>query len=438
LGQLNNVLSEILVDINEMIEYVHSAFKIREAKGEQLDHLGDLKGIPRLKQTFAQGSQIFTGNLGYVVPAGTIVENSTTSRRFSTQSSFDLSLNSLVEVWISVNTQDDTTYNLIAGGDTFTYTSGTGATDASIISGIASAINSNLDTELEVEDLGSSLRIYSPSYTPFSTVAGEGVFAEKGSVLAYVYATETGDDSSGINSVTKLVFGNINLEATYNPFSMIAGQDAEEDEDYRVRLLSPAAIEGNATVPAIAGKVRAIEGVSYALVEHNPTSEQVGDLLPYNTHVIVQGGSDQDIVETLFYVVGAGGPLYGNTEIPYVYEGQSYPMRFSRPSGNFMAIRVTYSRYEEEEFDSLNASDNIRSIVESHINDLGIGVDIIPGRVESALYRGLSGLGDITVEVQDIPSAGAVTDGVWQSNTMPIASTEFAQTSLVDIYISEV
>jgi len=51
LGQLNNVLSEILVDINEMIEYVHSAFKIREAKGEQLDHLSNIHRKLRVRCT---------------------------------------------------------------------------------------------------------------------------------------------------------------------------------------------------------------------------------------------------------------------------------------------------------------------------------------------------------------------------------------------------
>lgn len=437
LGQLVQCICEQQTKLNELTEIVFSSRDIDSAYGSQLDIIGALKDIERLPSSPSQGYQLFSGDADTVIPSNTIVENTTTKDRYATRVSYTISALSVVSGTLSVNTVTDSTiYSVSVSGTLYSIDSGVGATEDSILTALESDINSDVDAIVTAEKVGATLVLTSPTYSVFSLVFTTDLTFDAGTVLGYVYAQNTGPQSSAISSVTKIVTPVLGLDETINPYTYTVGSNRELDEDYRIRLKDPSTIVGKATVPAILAAVRNTTGVSYATLEYNNTMSMVGDLPQKSFHVIVDGGIDANIADTIFDVGGCSIYTYGTTEVVVVDEGQSHTIRFSRPTGQFIAVRVTYSLYDEE-----TPPDGLETLIQQavygHINSLGIGVDVIPGRVMKPIYDTTSGVGDMTIEVQTIPSSGSTPSGTWSSNSIAIPSTQFAQSGLVDIIVVE-
>jgi len=86
---------------------------------------------------------------------------------------------------------------------------------------------------------------------------------------------------------------------------------------------------------SIKSPVLMVDGVRSAEVLHNNTSVTDERGIPaHSVEVIVDGGSDEDIAETLFHCVPAGTGMHGNTGVIHESDvtGMGYAIRFSRPT----------------------------------------------------------------------------------------------------------
>lgn len=438
LGQTTQAWSEREVLLYELLEIVHSARNINQAYGIQLDYLGLLKNTDRQPAAYTQGYQIFTGDLGTTIPANTRVRNTSTSLEYVTATGYQVSNLSLVGASVAVGTvADSTTYTLNVGSTSYTYTSGVSATSAAILAGIKAEIDADVTAEVQATIEGSVIVLDSYNYNPVALTYTTNLSLPKGSVLAYVYADETGPQESAIGEVTKLVTPILGIDSTTNPFSYQIGSDREGEEEYRARLLGPSATTGNATIPAIRAAVSAVTGVSYASVEHNNTDVDTAELPSKTFRVVVQGGTDADIAEAIFTATGAPTATYGTTTEVVIDDGQPHEINFSRPTGVFFAVRVSYETYGEESL-SADVGLTIRQSIVAAVNTLGIGVDLIPQRLYEHVYKNTTGVGKVIVEIEAIPFSGSTPTGAWTEETASIAATEFAQSALVDVIVQEV
>lgn len=441
LGQFNQAIAEMQTRLYELAEDVYSSFNLKEAEGDSLDALGLLKDIERNPASPSQGNQIFWGASNATAPSGTIVENAVTGDRFVTRTSYQInSLSIIAGTLVVTSVTPTTTYSVSIDTKTYSVISSASPTALEIVTALKAEIDADPTAEVEASLTTDTLNVYSESYTPFSMTFTSNMIFVGGGVLGYAYAEETGDTPAGVEEITKIVTPIPGITSTKNPYAYIQGSDRESDESYRQRLLSTFTIGGKATVPAIRSGVSAVDGVTYAVVVQNNTMvTDVNGIPPKAFRTIVEGGSDADVANAIFQYGGAGIETDGSTiEVVVDEDGQSYQIEFSRPTGVFIAVRVTYSKYDEEVFPT-DGETAMRQAIVSHITGLGIGTDVIPARINNTLDTSVAGIGDRTIEVQELASSGDTPNpGSWQTVTLPIAAVNFAQTALIDVTVVEV
>jgi len=444
LGQYNSILTEIIASVYELAEAVNDNFNIDKAEGKNLDDLGALKDVLRLQATHTQGDQYFTGDTLTIIPAGFLVDNPTTGKRFALQDEVVLSTNEVLEAVISVVTVSNSTlYTIVVDGNSYSYTSDSSATQTEILNGLESEISGSvgINFSAEVNTSAGTITITADEGEFLSISSTNNLSVDKVTVQGYMVAQESGPVLAPSGEVNEIVTPILGLDSTINPESFVVGRERETDELYRIRIKSDQAVLGKCTIPAIEANMRNLSGVSYAVaIQNNTMTDDVDGRPPKSVEVIVEGATDEAVALSLWQVVGAGIQTYGSTTVAFQDEDdQSQEVSFSRPTIINIAARVTYSLYSEEVFPSSGGEDSIRQAVYDYINSLGIGIDVIPKRVYGPIYNAVDGIGDLTVEVQTLTNSGdPPVGGSWQEIPLSIAASEFPHIELIDITVTEV
>lgn len=171
------------------------------------------------------------------------------------------------------------------------------------------------------------------------------------------------------------------------------GRYRETDEEFRQRFkLSPSRL-GKATASAIRSAMLSINGVSDVSVEENQTMiVDSSGRPPKSVEVVVKGGDDLEVAETLYDVVAAGIESTGSvsTEIRDVNQ-QAYLQHYSRVVNKYIWVQLTYVKYDEEEF-PIDGAQLIQKVVIESINSLPIGKDVIQGRISANIYKNVGGI----------------------------------------------
>lgn len=132
-----------------------------------------------------------------------------------------------------------------------------------------------------------------------------------------------------------------------NPLDATAGVDEESIESAFIRFREALGAQGSGTVDSIRADVQAVEGVQQVRVFFNRTTEQVGDLPPKSTHIVVWDGIEQDaddgdIAQAIFDTVGGGTQTFGATSgTASDSEGNALDMAFSRAEAVQIYVDVT-------------------------------------------------------------------------------------------------
>ena len=144
------------------------------------------------------------------------------------------------------------------------------------------------------------------------------------------------------NQVTK-VLGVTSVNNSVAPTSL--GEEQENDDQFRIRRNQSTSIKGQSNYDAMLGQLLQVDGVNEAKIFVNNTNNAnttvTGDVNngvpPLNVWVIVDGGSNSDIAQIIYYN-SAGLATYGysNSEIDYTevnvttISGQPYNIKFNR------------------------------------------------------------------------------------------------------------
>lgn len=443
LGQLNSILSERFDSIYQLILAVNDNFNVDKAEGKNLDDLGELKDVLRLSSSPTQGDLNLTGDTLTEVSQGSVFNNPVTKDRFILQDTVILDTDDVVACTLSVETlQNASIYSITINSSVYSYTSDGSATIDEIMTALNSAINSDGSATWtsSFSSVNNEFEIVSDDGDTFSVTVTANLSVDKVTVQSYIIAEEDGPIQAAIGTITEITIPSLGLDSVTNPEALITGRNTETDEEYRIRIKTDQNVTGKATIPAIEANLRNTPGVTYAVaIQNNTMTTDGGGRPPKSVECIVQGATDQVVASVIWAVVGAGIETFGGvTEVILDEDGDSQEIKFSRPSVINIAVNITYSLYDEEIFPD-DGEDTIRQAVLDYINGLGIDVDVIPKRIYTPIYTGVNGIGELTVEVQEITNAGdPPSGGSWQETTLAVAESEYAQTSLVDIYITEV
>jgi hypothetical protein len=156
-------------------------------------------------------------------------------------------------------------------------------------------------------------------------------------------AETPGPTIAASNALTKIESPVSGWTQVTNPGPAIAGSNVETDEDYRARRAEVLAEEGGSTLAGIVADVRLLPGVLTAAGRENVTevTDPTG-MPPHTFEVIVRGGDDSAIANSIWKNKPAGVDSYGTTSINVLDEGGNVQLvRFSRPSLKTINVNVS-------------------------------------------------------------------------------------------------
>lgn len=415
LGIITSIYASEISDQWSLAQAVYSAFNIDTAEGKQLDDLVALVGITRLGESPTQGNIHFTGDNGTTVPTGTTVSDSL-GNSFITTNIVTITLTSCYSADIVVDTvADSTLYNVVINGESYSYTSGIGATAESIISGLQDIITDTVDYSTSLVD-NTTLKVFSDSLlTPISVTINSNLSTSSVTSIGFVECTTDGSIEVQSNTISNIDTPVSGLNSVNNPVALTTGRDVETDEELRQRQASSVAIAGTATVSAIQSTLSQLQGVTTSLVIENTSIEfDEQGRPPKSYECVVIGGVDTDIGQAIWDTKPAGIRTYGNTSVNAIdNQGNVQTVFFSRPEPIYIWAEVDYNIYDEEVFPS-NGEDTIKSSLVSYITSLPLGKDAIPKRAYGSIYSSVEGIEDLTVRF-----------GVsFDANTPPVSFSE--------------
>lgn len=421
---------------------VSDSQNLDKAEGKFLDDLGAIVGgIRRNAATPTSGTQYFRGQVGTNISAGTLLENTQNKDRYVVSQNVNLSSGEVYEATLVVATiEASTNYTITVDSTNYTITSSATPTASEILSALGSQMDLDVEKDFSYSIVSSKMILVPLGAQSISISATSNLNVESVVNSGLIQALEEGPKVGNANTVTKIVTPVAGLLSTYNPSQLAIGRTRESDEDYRLRIASSRVISGKATVPAIEANLRNVPGVLYASVIENDTDAVDSEGRPRKSiEAIVDGGTDDAVGTVLWSTKAAGMQTVGNTFITIVdTDNQPQTVYFSRPVPLYIAVRITYTKYDEEIFPDDTGEDYMRQAVVDYVASLGLSKDLFPGKFFKAIYDSVEGLGTIVVELQTLSNADdPPVELNWSTAPIPVPTASFAQVIGPSVYIDE-
>jgi len=434
LGILNIIYANSQAEQWEMAQAVYNAFNIESAVGKQLDDLVALVGLRRLDEAESTGILELGGSEGTLVTSEIEFKTNDTDK--------SVFLDDDVSITSAKCFKAHTSVTAVVGS--FLYTIDVNGTTYSYLANGSETID-DIMTLLTIEINSDSVAQWSASFTPangymeilaITTTFPLSIQVSANQQFNTIFSSgqaslnEVGDVKVFANSVTVIVDTVVGLDQVNNSAEFTEGRLEETDEELRARHRVSTSIIGSASPDAIEAAMRALDGVTYAEVFENVTMliDERG-LPPKSFEVVIEGGSETDISQTLYNVKPAGIETFGNTRGTAVDQDDNVQgVFYTRPVDRPVFVSVTYTLYDEEVFPP-NGVDLIKQSVVSHIETLRIDEDVIAQRIYGAIYSNVAGI--LNLDIKLGYTAGTITE-----TTLPIDTKERASTELGNVFVT--
>jgi len=388
IGRLVALKSPSEADLWEAAQEVYSAFDANSATGISLDNMILLSGIPaRFENTYTTAQVLLGGDTGTLIAAGNVVSSPTTSAQFAIVSDVTLSPEAVSGITVGVvivsnSTTYTLTYTRLGITNTISYTSGVGATSASIIAGIKAVIDSTYSTDLATTlNTDGSLKIDNKDIffvATWTNTTNLGI--TKVVKLGDVQATEVGPLDQPINTITQIVTSRLGWDSVMNPVAAAQGRIRETDSELRIRFRNTKFERAGNIVEAVYSALFSLDDVEQVFIDDNNTDITNANGTPGHSFlVLVDGGTSAEIAQAIWDNRGAGVASVGNTTVmikdKYGYQRE---VKFSRPTPVDIYIQLDITT--DQNFPE-NGQDMIKSALIDYISGLSIGQDIIYSRL---------------------------------------------------------
>lgn len=108
------------------------------------------------------------------------------------------------------------------------------------------------------------------------------------------------------------------------------GTDTESDQELRRRYYLTISSYSNSSLNGIISEVAKMDDVVRVSGRENNTDAEVDGLPAHSFEIFCEGGSDQDVAETIFYVKPAGIQTHGDVQVDIPFNNNTYKISFSR------------------------------------------------------------------------------------------------------------
>lgn len=442
IGQIKGILDEREALIWELAQAVYNSQYPLTASGVNLDQVASITGVTRLLPTTSKVTARIFGDLGTVVPVGFVASvignqnskfetgtsgvihsgidetqiinfsNTPTSGDFKLKFKEDitpaLNHNSTnIEIQTQLNLLDDLSSVIVTGNfvDGFTVT--------------FAGDDAQKEQPL-IDVLDNTLSDGNPILITISEVA-KGYLPH---VDLEMIAQNTGPISANTGALTVIETPVSGIESLTNLEDAILGRNLESDSALKLRRLELLQRSGVATVEGIRNKVLGVTDVIQALVVENTQLVPDIDGRPGKSfEVIVLGGDDQELANTIFNSKPAGIESHGSVSKTVIdSQGGPHLTKFSRPTEKYIYITIDITPNTDPEEGEVYPSDGdanmILAILEL-VKDFRIGQDVIVSQFFTPIntIAGVHGM-QVFVGLSPLPT---------QSNNISISPTELAR-----------
>lgn len=166
----------------------------------------------------------------------------------------------------------------------------------------------------------------------FQTVA-DATIPAAGEVTVQARSAEKGAVVAQAGTLTKIDSPIYGWQTVTNPLDAVPGRDEETDEQLRLRRRASTLTPGQAIVDALYGALSNIATVLQARVyENDQDTADANGLPPHSIYCVVEGGTDADILKTIWLKKTAGTTTHGTTTGTVTDSmGNPHTLKFSRP-----------------------------------------------------------------------------------------------------------
>lgn len=449
-GEIIDIFSSEISDMWELAEDVSGITNPEVVEGVFQDNNYAMVGVSRLAAAPSTTYLRYIGDQGSAIPIAGAVGIPGTPTAFQPDVNSSLSISEPMSyIEITMTSTALGARSVTIDGTTVTFTATGTPTLADIAAGLALAINNDATASLVVTalDNNDSLTItadtgsYNFEYVNLSTgLMSDG---KMGRTLASS-ATTNGPLSADIGQANQLINSITGVDSASNTTIAILGRLVEGDTEYAERRRNSLAIIGSGTLDSMVDNVSALTGVTRVTGVENTSNSVDGEGRPGKSfEIITTGGEDQSIAELIWRIKPAGiesfGNINGGTGIQVKdTSGNTQLVKFSRPLQRALSLLVRYKVYGEED-QPTQLQSAITDAVVNYINSLVPGKDVLPQRIESAIFTDVSGLQQIEVYVTASADSTPPADPTGipaERDPIIIAAAEYVSLAAVDVNLA--
>ena len=437
IGNFLNISAAQMADIWQGLEEVYDAFNPATNEGKNLDDSCSLSAITRLESSKTIVNANLRGTIGTTISQGFILQCTTNNELFDCSNEIVLSQTGCVQFSSKINESvtQGKVYFIEINSMKITYTAEETDSANDVCKKIIDLFYFPNFAISQIDE--TTYNVISLENTTFTPVVDDYQTLQTATNIALFTAENIGEIVCPANTLTTIPTPIQGLSSATNYAQPIStGRLLESDAELRIRRANSGSILGQNVLSALKAKLLDIAGVSTVTIIENETTEtSIEGVPPKAFQVIIEGGDNQEIANTIWTNKPAGIQAYGDISetISIDDTSQTKTVAFSRPTEAEILVKVSYTKNKDESFPS-NGEDLIKNAIVAYGNNLGIYNDVISQRFFGSIFSACKGILSLNISVaRKIDES----NNVDYFNYIQIDRTEYPTFSYYNIQISE-
>lgn len=350
--------------------------------------------------------EVCYGSAGTVLPNNCQVKGNE-GEKYNIAAVSSISLDNCVHVTLAVaSVAIGTQYDVILNNDIhLSYIAISGDNASSVYSKLLSQLGSSNEWSGSVIDgnlvLEQTDRRYGGSCVPSETFD----VVQVGSPIRF-NAENYGPLDPPINTIKQINTNYDGWTGCNNESAAYVGRNAETITEARQRYASAVYKNSVSMKESIRAALLELPDVQSVTVYENRSDEVVDDMKPHSFEVIIHGGDDREIAQTILEKAPIGIDSNGDIAVEVTdSEGTAETIYFNRPEEIPIYVRITIEEYTEESLPG-DLVNTIKRIVAENGNSLEMGKDVIAQRFLGPIYSAVDGISYINLTISTNASSG--------------------------------
>lgn len=382
---------------------IYANTDINSATGVYLDRLAQLLDVSRNNATQSTVSVALWGNNGTSVNKGNIVKD-VNDRQWVLNANTTITSDNAVGIEIKIkNNSAGENYEFTVNNVLVQYTAVDGDTKETIRDSLISVMNglfvNTYIFDTKDNDILKFRHGYGIANNKIIIVSENNLEIKKVASIGDYDCEDFGSVYVGAEQVNQIITNVSGLDSVINYVDCMVGKDVEDDDSFR-NAIKQRQRNASGNEVAIANAVMKVPEVEYVKVYSNrKITVDAEGRPPKSFEVVVIGGLEQDIAETIFNTAPAGIEAWGNV-IKQVTdsEGFIWDIGFSRPTNKYIWIKIGYE-LNSEEIPNNNIELSLKNnLVQWSNENIEVGTDLIYQKLYTPIYK-VKGIKDVDLKI---------------------------------------